>query len=135
MAKRQVVVDGANVAYEERSKSGTPRLANLVGLRKDLEDRGFAVIMIVDASLYHEIDDPDQLDALIDNGTIHQAPAGTEADYFVLKIADENNALVVSNDRFQQYQDEYPWIEKRRIPYMIVEHTIHLHEPDLQKAG
>ena len=46
-----VVIDGANVAYEERSAGGKPKLSNLLKVKRELEERGFEAVVIVDASL------------------------------------------------------------------------------------
>jgi hypothetical protein len=129
---RKIVVDGSNVAFEEFSKGGTPKVSNLVAVRKHLEERGFHPMIIVDASLKHKVDDPDQLEALIFNERIHQVPAGTDADYWVLETAQRIDGLVVSNDRFLPYHDAYPWIEERRIPFMISEGLVQLYEPAIE---
>ena len=89
-------------------------------------------MILVDARLKHKVDDPDQLGALVINERIHQVPAGTDADYWVLETALRIDVLVVSNDRFQPYQDAYPWIEERRIPFMIIEGLVQLYEPAIE---
>ncbi len=128
MSQPTIVIDGANVAYIEPSAAGEPKVSNIVAVVQELRSRGLDPLVIVDASLRHEVDDPEQLDALIDDQTIRQAPADTDADYFVLEIAEEKNASVVSNDRYEPYQDEYPWIEERRVPLMIVKGQVHLYD-------
>ena len=121
MSPRQVaVVDGANVAHIETSEEGAPRVANLVAVRQALKQRGYAPIIIVDASLRHYIDDPARLESLLDDQVIRQAPAEVDADYFVLETADRFEGLVVSNDTFDRFRERYPWIEARRVPLMIV---------------
>jgi hypothetical protein len=132
--RRDIVVDGANVAFEELTKDGKPKVSNLVAVRRALEDRGFDPIIFVDASLRHEIDDPRQLESLIDRQIVRQVPAGTDADYFVLMTAEQQHAQVVSNDRYGPYHDEFPWIDKRRVPVMIVEGQVQLYEPKLEEA-
>ena len=127
-----IVVDGANIAYIEESKGGEPKVSNLVAVRQALEKRGYKPVIIVDASLRHQVDDPDQLEALIDDQKIRQAPAGTDADYFILQFAEQKDALVVSNDEFEQYQDQFPWIEQRRVPLMIVHGDVQLYGNDLE---
>lgn len=131
---RQIVIDGSNVAHEENSQEGKPKIANLLNLERELKERGYDPITIVDARLFHIIDDPDQLDALIKKNEIDQAPAGTEADYWVLETAERHNAQVISNDRFDEYQEQYPWIRERRVPFMIVEGHVELYEPALKDA-
>lgn len=122
------------MAYAELSASDKPRVSNLVAVRSALEERGFEPIIIADASLRHEVDDPRQLEALIDELDVRQAPAGTDADYFILETADRYKAQVVSNDEFESYRDEYPWIEERRVPLMIVNGQVEFYESKLDKA-
>lgn len=126
---RIAVVDGANVAYEAASP-GPPRVSTIVAMRTTLIEQGFDPIVIIDASLRHEIDDPEQLEALLDERKLLQAPADTTADYFVLKVAEEHDAVVVSNDRFEELRTEYPWLRDRRMPFMVVRGEIHLHRPE-----
>lgn len=129
MAERPVaVVDGSNVAHEETTHDGKPKLANILAVRHAMEARGYHVIVIVDAALYHTIDDPEQLNSLIDRQVIRQAPAGTDADFFVLATADDEHGIVVSNDRYQPYQERFPWIRGRRQPFMIVEGEVEVYE-------
>ena len=132
-SERPIVVDGANVAYIEQTQDGKPKMSNLVAVREALEQKGFNPIIIVDASLIYEIDDPDQLQAFLDNQRIHQAPADTEADYFVLKTAEEEDAQVVSNDRFEEYSQRFEWVEDRRVPLMIINGEVQLYEPKLDQ--
>lgn len=118
------MVDGSNVAHEEATSSGKPRVSNLVAMQAALEADGYEPTIIVDATLRHDIDDPDQLEAFLDGGRIHQAPAGTAADGFVLQQADELDCRVVSNDTFEPYRERYGWIEDPRLPYMIIDGNV-----------
>ena len=130
---RKVVVDGSNVAHEETSDDGAPRVANIVRMRQELVRLGYSPTIIIDASLRHDIDDPEQLEGLIDNGIVHQAPADAEADYFILETARREGSLIVSNDTFSQYSEEHPWIEERRVPFMIIHGDVQIHTPDLDR--
>jgi hypothetical protein len=56
----------------------------------------------------------------VEHGKIHQAPAGTDADYFILAFARELDASVVSNDRFRDRAEAFPEARDRVIRYMIV---------------
>jgi len=53
-------------------------------------------------------------------GEIQQAPAGTDADYFILTFARELDASVLSNDRFKDRIAQFPEVKSRIIRYMIV---------------
>jgi hypothetical protein len=125
-----IVVDGANVAWSEQTRDGKPKVSNIVIMRRALEEEGYDPIIIIDASLRHDVDDPDQLEGLIDGQHVRQSPAGTEADYFLLMTAGQQNSKVVSNDTFESYRDDYPWIWERRMPYMIVEGKVQLYRKD-----
>ena len=126
-----IVVDGANIAYEELSKKGEPKVSNIIAVRNALKEQGFKPIIIIDASLRFNVDDPQQLEALIDDQEFRQVPAETDADYFVLETADRYGAPVVSNDRFEPYRDRYPWIEDRRVPVMIINGKVEIYQPKL----
>ena len=49
-----------------------------------------------------------------------QAPAGTDADYFILSFAKELKAHIVSNDRFRDSIKGFPEARERVIRFMIV---------------
>ncbi len=125
--KNVVVIDGANVAYEERSAGGKPKLSNLLKVRGEIEERGFEAVIIVDASLKYDIDDSEQLEKLIQSQQVRQVPAGTDADYFIIQFAHELDAVIVTNDRYKDYAAQYPWIPERRLPYMIVKGEVVLY--------
>jgi hypothetical protein len=127
------VVDGANVAYMETSHKGQPKVSNLIAVRKALQERGYESIIIVDASLQYKVDDPQQLEGLLDDQTVRQAPAETDADYFVLKTAENSDGLIISNDQFEPFREEYPWIEERRVPLMIVNGHVEFYGPKMDQ--
>jgi Zc3h12a-like ribonuclease protein len=117
-ASRTVIIDGSNVAHS--NEGDTAQLENIqLVLRKARQD-GLDPVVLVDAALRHRINHPDEFERLVENGTIRQAPAGTDADYFILSFARELNADVVSNDRFRDRQQAFPEIRDRMIRYMIV---------------
>lgn len=126
--KEPVVVDGANVAYEEKTPSGKPKVGNIVAMRRALEAERLEPIVVIDASLKYEIDDPEQLEAMIESQAVRQVPARTDADFFILEIAEECGARIVTNDQYKDYQEQRPWISERRLPYMIVRGEVHLYE-------
>ena len=98
-ASNVVLVDGSNVAH---SIEGEPaHVANLIAIREKLREEGLEPIIVADAALRHQIDDQQRYEKMIDDGMVRQAPAGTDADYFILSFARELNASVVSNDRFR----------------------------------
>ena len=114
----RVIVDASNVAHATEKTS--PRLANVRLVRDRLTLDGMTPILVADAALRHRIDDADGYEALVKAGEIQQAPAGTDADYFILSFARELDASIVSNDRFRDRMDAFPDARDRIIRYMIV---------------
>ena len=114
----RVIVDASNVAYS--SEKGSARLANVQLIRDKLTADGMTPILVADAALRHQIDDADGYEALVTAGEIQQAPAGTDADYFILTFARELDAAVLSNDRFKDRIAHFPDVKERIIRYMIV---------------
>lgn len=132
MVGRKIVVDGSNVAYVERSSNGDPKIGNIVVVCKELCGKGYDPIVVVDADLRNEIDDPCQLGTLLDRQEIRQAPADTDVAYFVLELAERYDCQIISNDQFKQHRKYYPWIERRRVPLMIIEGRVEFYGPKLQ---
>jgi predicted nucleic acid-binding protein len=126
--KEAIIIDGANVAYEERSAGGRPKLSNLLKVRRELEERGFEALILVDASLKYDIDDQKQLESLIASQQVRQVPAGTDADFFIIQLAEQLDARIVTNDRYKDYAERFPWIPERRLPYMIVKGEVVLYD-------
>ncbi len=108
-----VVVDGSNLATEGRT---TPSLAQLdEAVRAYLaEDPAADVVVVVDASFSHRIDAAErpQLETAELHGEVVAPPAGAigRGDAFVLRIAERTGATVLSNDSFQEFHDEHPWL-------------------------
>jgi hypothetical protein len=117
-----VLVDGSNVAHSIEGEP--PHVANLVAIREKLREEGLEPIIVADAALRHQIDDPASYEKMIDDGLVRQAPAGTDADYFILSFARELNASIVSNDRFRDRMKQFPEVRDRVIRYMIVQDEV-----------
>lgn len=60
-------------------------------------------------------------------------PSGTNADHFILKLAEEEDAKILSNDAFKEYSDEFQDISSRRIPYNFKEDKIVIGRPPKPK--
>ena len=121
-ASNVVLVDGSNVAHSIEGEP--PHVAKLIAIREKLREEGLEPIIVADAALRHQIDDPQRYEKMIDDGMVRQAPAGTDADYFILSFARELNASVVSNDRFRDRIKQFPEIRDRVIRYMIVQDEV-----------
>jgi hypothetical protein len=117
-----VLVDGSNVAHSTEGEKA--QLANIIAMREKMQEEGFEPVIVVDAALRHQIDDPAGFERLVESGVVRQAPAGTDADYFLLSFARELDARIVSNDRFRDRLSAFPDAAERLIRYMIVEREV-----------
>ncbi len=113
-----VVVDGSNVAHS--SEGEQPHLANITVVCDKLREEGYEPLVLTDAALRHQIDDRAGYEKLVDDGHIRQAPAGTDADYFILSFARELDASIVSNDQFRDRKKAFPDAASRLIKYMVM---------------
>jgi Zc3h12a-like Ribonuclease NYN domain len=108
-----VVVDGSNLATEGRTFPSLKQLDEAVRAYAS-EDPDASIIVVVDATFEHRVDDAEREEvrqAML-NGEIISPPAGAigRGDAFVLRIAERTSATVLSNDSFQEFHGEHPWL-------------------------
>jgi len=115
---RIALVDGSNVAHATEGEG--PRLENIRLVCEKLVAEGFEPIVVADAALRHQIDDGAEYERMVESGAVKQAPAGTDADYFILSFARELGAAIVSNDRFKDHLPSFPEARDQVVRYMIV---------------
>lgn len=113
----KIIIDAANVAHFKKGKETKPSLDHVLKAIESLKDLGYKPYAIADASLRHEIDRKEEFNTLLEEGKIQQVPAGTTADHFILNRAYEEDAKILSNDIFREYNDEFKDIASKRIPY------------------
>jgi hypothetical protein len=116
MAKRRVVVDGSNIATEGRALPSLSQLRDAVAAWK-ADNPGDQLTVVVDASFSYRIDDSEraEFEKARTTGELVSPPAGAvgRGDGFLLQIADRTDAVVLSNDSFQEYHGEYAWLFER----------------------
>ena len=110
---KHVVVDGSNIATEGRSNPSLKQLNEAV-LAFMGEFPDVKVSVVVDASFGHRIDKKEvaEFDEAVNNNELVTPPAGAigRGDAFVLAIADKVKASVLSNDSYQEFHGQYPWL-------------------------
>ena len=117
-SRKIAIVDGSNVARSGEAEQAKLEYITLVITR--LREEGFEPLVVVGAALRHHIDEPGEYERLVETGAIRQAPAGTDADYFILAFARELDAHIVSNDRFRDREAAFAEVSDRAIRYMIL---------------
>ena len=107
------MVDGSNLATEGRTLPSLVQLDEAVRAYAE-EDPDGRITVVVDASFEHRIDESEreQVREAMLNGEIVSPPAGAigRGDAFVLRIAERTGAIVLSNDSFQEFHGEHPWL-------------------------
>jgi hypothetical protein len=111
--RHHVVVDGSNLATEGRTAPSLAQLDEAVRAYAE-EDPDAEIVVVVDATFEHRIAPEER--ALLEQaellGEVVSPPAGAigRGDAFVLRIAQRTNAVVLSNDSFQEFHGEHPWL-------------------------
>jgi Zc3h12a-like Ribonuclease NYN domain len=106
-------VDGSNLATEGRTLPSLAQLDEAVRAYAE-EDPDSRITVVVDASFEHRIDETERetLREAMLNGEVVSPPAGAigRGDAFVLRIAERTGAVVLSNDSFQEFHGQHPWL-------------------------
>jgi hypothetical protein len=113
MTLNHVVVDGSNLATEGRTLPSLQQLDDAV--RAFLAEFDPATVtVVVDATFPNRIDDSERatFEAAVEAGEVISPPAGVigRGDAFLLQIADRADAVVLSNDSFQEFHGQYSWL-------------------------
>jgi hypothetical protein len=116
MARQHIIVDGSNIATEGRSSPSLAQLEEAVAeLKREQPDAEVSVI--VDATFAHRIDPAElpRFDAAVLQGEYVHPPAGAigRGDAFLLRVAEKVDGTVLSNDSFQEFHGEHPWLFDR----------------------
>ncbi|TFF92571.1 hypothetical protein EU545_00500 [Candidatus Thorarchaeota archaeon] len=116
--RRLLVVDGNNVAFY-LSSDGTPHVRNLILARNSLLNAGYRPSFVISAALVHRIDKPESLRSFISEAQVTEVPRRTNDDLKIIQMAQNTNADIVSNDRFLNWLEKYPWVSDRLRRYRM----------------
>src|SRR5215217_3605528 len=111
--RKHVVVDGSNIATEGRAMPSLKQL-NVAVMAYSEDHPDDLITVLVDATFGHRIDPREvpEFDAAVENNELVSPPAGAigRGDAFVLTIANKAGAIILSNDSFQEFHGDYPWL-------------------------
>lgn len=140
-SRTEYLLDGSNILHWDEFRTGIT-LKHLLAITEDLKRENQTFQVFFDATAPHILKknspkEANQYESLLKGDPEHfcQVPAGTRADDFLLLQADANkHALILTQDRFRDHMDKYPWLktEKRVIPGMVMNHVIFFPEISLQ---
>ena len=115
--KTFVFVDASNVA---RSPGAPPDIQKLAKCREELilKFPDASIVLVADASLPRLVEqDSDEaakqlLKKMMGDELLTIVPPGSpgKADRFILQLATRRNGLVVSNDSYREFHDDYQWL-------------------------
>ena len=132
---RVAVVDGSNVAWGSGSKKAgdKPKAENIKLVVDALKERGFKkIIVIIDASLNHQVEDPKYLLELAREKILKEAPAKRDADEWIIKYAKEEGAYIITNDTFKDWKEKDEWVKENidnyRVTFMIIDGIVKFDE-------
>lgn len=109
--KAHVIVDGSNVPHWN---GRVPSLDTVVSVVKALEAKGLTPGVVFDTNAVYKTHDRYQDDAEMARrlglpaDRVLVVPKGTPADLFILQAARELRARVVTNDRYRNWQADFP---------------------------
>ncbi|PIB23513.1 hypothetical protein BFP76_08205 [Amylibacter kogurei] len=131
---KSIAIDGSNVFLRR-----DPNLLVLHMMVVSLLEMGHEVHVFFDANIYYVMQDSGIV--FSGNGNHHNqiaeafgipatditiVPGGSQADHFILPFADKPNGVVVTNDRFSEFSDEFPWVthKKRLAKFDVVQNHL-----------
>ena len=105
------VIDGSNVMYWDGE---TPRIETVQAVVARLIQQGFTPGVMFDANAGYLLEDRYLHDGAfakrlgLSQDRVMVVPKGVQADSYILKAARDMGAVIVTNDRFRDWAEEYP---------------------------
>ncbi len=115
--QKTLLVDITNILNLDKDEDGNIKVKNIAKVRDTVLDLGYTPKMWADASMRHHVDNKKQYEKLLEKKIIHQTPAGTKADIWILKITTQRNYKFLTNDLYRKYREEFgeEWISSNRL--------------------
>ena len=121
MKKEKAVIDASNILYLGRPLQRKPSINNVFAVMAAVSESGREPIVIVDPAMLSAAGQAKDAEKLLLSPGVISIPLGSEAARSVLDTAQQNDAIVVSNNTYAEYWSEYPWIELCRMPVAMVD--------------
>src|SRR5215471_7361128 len=100
MHKRKAVIDCSNIAYLEAPKQPRANIKHIFGVISAVQASGYEPIVVIDPTIDSIVSEHQELQRLLSEPYVQTVPSGSDAAAVVLKKADENDAVVVSNNTY-----------------------------------
>lgn len=108
-------IDGLNICKYQHDQHRIVSLGYLIILLEELLKRKHTFFIFFDTSTNKELSKNNEGEIYRElkvqyPGILMEVPSGTEADEFLLLRANTEDAKIITNDRYRDYQDDYPWV-------------------------
>lgn len=124
-----LVIDGNNLCHQNGVKGSTfISLKALVPLIKMLKNK-YKVQVVFDETIKRSLDLQD-ITASLDLDDVHIVNG--KADEFILDLAQNPNAYVISNDKYDDYFDKLAVIEHRVLKYEMFNNYLRIYDLDVE---
>lgn len=122
--EKAITCDLNNYLYDDKDSKGKLKIENVDILDEALRKLGYTkIILIASSTLRKKIDKPKKYEEMIKQKRIIQAPALIDNDWYILELAKKLDTVILSNDKFKDYWDEFgeDWIRQRRKTFIFFE--------------
>ena len=135
------IIDGCNLLFIDKYRSGVT-MKYLLSIADYMDKNDIPYQVFFDASTRHILHSSDPAEAKLYEKMLQkkvdcfqEVSAGTQADAFILKVADMTpGTVVLSNDLYRDYRAQYSWLKsdcKRRISGSVIGNQIYFPEKSL----
>ena len=135
MRKQKAVIDASNILHLEVPRQQKPRIKTIYAVIDAVKASGREPILVVEAAALSTVGDPENRENLLAESFVLSIPDGSDTSRAVLETAKQRDAIVVSNDTYSDYWEEYPWVELCRLPAALVDGHVCLLEQRFKKAS
>ena len=114
---KRLYVDIANILYMDHDGNDKLKVKNILKLIETLKNLGYSPILITDSSFKHQMDDKKEYERMVVEKTVREAPAGTDADTFIIEHAMKEDCKFVTNNLYRDSFDKFDkdWIFTHRL--------------------
>jgi len=135
MDREKAIIDGSNAVHLLAPQVRRPDIRNISAIVSAVEASGRDAIIVIDPGIRSVIADADEFERLMSDPRIMTVPPGQDTSRFVLETAARLDAVIVSNNTYVDYYEDFPWIEARRIPVAAVNGAVLLLDQKMKRAS
>ncbi len=135
------IIDGCNMLYIDKYRSGVT-MRYLLSITDYMDKNNIPYQVFFDASTRHRLHSSNPAEVKLYEKMLREksdrwqeVAAGTQADAFILKVADMTpGSVVLSNDLYRDYRAQYFWLKRsclRRISGSVIGNQVYFPEKSL----